>query len=80
LLAESKGDGMNCANCQHPEKSHCKGGVKHGLWSDERKQNGIQPRTVVCPSRHCDIALCCCVAFEPQPGRALTVKVPCGVG
>ena len=55
----------NCAFCNHSEKDHCKGGVSHTNYKEDARMLAVADRrhTVTCVSRHCKVALCCCIGY-----------------
>lgn len=63
---------MSCACCDHAEKAHCKGGVKHTTYKDQARQLP-NPGTYTCKGRHCTEPICCCLNFAET---AADVKYP----
>ena len=61
---------MECSFCNHEDSDHCKGNVAHTNYKEDARMLAVADRrnTVICVSRHCKIALCCCVAYlGPRP-------------
>ena len=59
---------MKCGYCHHEEKDRCKGGQSHLARVDKQRMTPLAYcRFTVCSSRHCESALCDCLAFTTQP-------------
>lgn len=54
---------MKCLRCDHELADHRKGGQKHTNFKDEMRMVR-QPRTNICPTRHCLQPMCSCVDFQ----------------
>jgi hypothetical protein len=57
---------MKCGFCNHEEKDHCGGGVRHTDYKEDARMvpAADRRRSVTCTKRHCNQILCCCVEFQ----------------
>lgn len=66
---------MKCACCNHEDKDHCKGGVKHSTYKDQARMVP-KPKTTACKTRHCTQPLCCCLDFAETVADVKWPNVP----